>query len=84
MTTTQTVALLAEMASDTTELDIAIGSQNHTISQESKNNKTVHFILPDVEEASTDPEKDQGFSVPKEVRFHVCNYIMEQLSNVSL
>ena len=66
MASTQTVILLAEMASDSNELDMA--TQNSTEGQEGRNNRTVHFTLPQNEQQCKEPTEELGF-VPEEAGF---------------
>ena len=72
---TQTVVLLAEMASDTTELDIATVST--PASQDQSNNKTVQFTLPQSKQQNDDYIEDHGFAVPEEVQFKCLQFICE-------
>ena len=72
LASTQTAVLLAELAANTTTLDITcdqnsiVTSGSHTQRSGSPltSNKTVHFA---VSEVTTEPEWSQGFCSPAEV-----------------
>lgn len=63
---TQTVVLLAEMASDTTEMDTAADSS--PTSQDHSHNKTVQLTLPENKQHSDDFIENSGFAVSEQLK----------------